>query len=278
MNARIIVPIALLFSAGFFAACVGDTSTPPGGNDAGVPDTGVQDTGSDTVTTPDAGCGDTMTSHDNCGKCGNVCGSTENCFDGVCDGDKLVDVAAGSISACVVLKSGAVYCWGANDTHQLAADSGGTTCAGSTPCSPKALRVVGVSDAVQVDVGDGAACVVRATGGVSCWGLNNQGQLGHANGDDICNGQPCNKNPIDVIGLPMGDPAVQVIVGGQTDRAFTCALTKAGAVFCWGSNVNGDLGNTTLTPTKSSSPVPVAGVQVNALHLAATHNGGNPGV
>ena len=46
---------------------------------------------------------------------------------------------------------------------------------------------------------------------------------------------------------------------------------------CWGDNANGTLGNTTLTPTTSSSPVPVVGVQTGAQLIAGTHVGGNPG-
>jgi alpha-tubulin suppressor-like RCC1 family protein len=66
------------------------------------------------------------------------------------------------------------------------------------------------------------------------------------------------------------------LAGGQSDRAFSCALTKAGAVYCWGSNLVGTLGNTTLVPVSSSSAVPVVGVQTNATFIAGSHQAGNP--
>ena len=186
------------------------------------------------VDASDGGCGDTQTDNNNCGKCGNVRNTTDNCFDGMCGGDTLVDVGAGSDSACVVTKSGAVFCWGGNLYHQLGADSGTTTCSTGQPCSPQALRVVGVSDAIHVDVGDGAACVIRATGSVSCWGINNKSQLGHANGDDTCNGMPCNQTPTDVVGLPGGDPVSQIVVGGQSDRATEHVLVQRAEPSCVG--------------------------------------------
>src|SRR2546429_9005737 len=47
--------------------------------------------------------------------------------------------------------------------------------------------------------------------------------------------------PITVTGLGMGD-------------SHTCAPTSAGAVYCWGANYNGQLGNGSTT----HSPIPVA--------------------
>ena len=50
--------------------------------------------------------------------------------------------------------------------------------------------------------------------------------------------------PITVTGLGMGD-------------SHTCAPTSAGAVYCWGANYNGQLGNGSTT--NSAIPVAVSG-------------------
>ncbi len=258
-----LVALAGMAAASF--ACVGDS---PSNQPVPPLDAGITDAAAD----GDAkqGCGDTTTSHENCGSCGNVCASAESCFKGACGGDELVDVAAGGddygAEACVVTKSGTVFCWGANYANQLGADSGATTCAGGRACSPKALEVLGLSDATRVSVGNAHACAVRKTGTVVCWGRNKFGELGHANGDDLCAGTPCNRAPTQVVGLPANDPVIQVSAGD----AFACALTKAGAVFCWGSNEYGRLGNTSLTPTTASSPVAVTNVQSGAVALAVS--------
>ena len=40
-------------------------------------------------------------------------------------------------------------------------------------------------------------------------------------------------------------------------NAYTCALTRAGAAYCWGANGSGQLGDRTIVPR--STPTPVAG-------------------
>jgi hypothetical protein len=69
-------------------------------------------------------------------------------------------VALGAEHACAI-RDGQVFCWGAASRGQLG--SGGYVHA-------SALEVPGIADAVELDVGASQACVVRRTGGLSCWG------------------------------------------------------------------------------------------------------------
>ncbi len=86
-------------------------------------------------------------------------------------------------------------------------------------------------------------------GGVKCWGLNSNGQLG-----DGTTTSP-RLNPVDVCasgsgGGCAGGSALTGVAAIAAGRAFfTCALTTGGGVKCWGYNAQGNLGDgTTIYP------------------------------
>jgi alpha-tubulin suppressor-like RCC1 family protein len=103
--------------------------------------------------------------------------------------DGAVGFALGQFHSCAVLRGGAVWCWGHNDSGQL---GDGTTAARTTP-----VEVTGVTDAVAVAVGTWHSCALGRAGRVTCWGRNALGQLGDGTGSD-------RPRPAPVVGLPTG--------------------------------------------------------------------------
>jgi alpha-tubulin suppressor-like RCC1 family protein len=90
-------------------------------------------------------------------------------------------------------------------------------------------------------VGCGVATDHRAY----CWGSNAYGELG-------------NPAQTSLVPLPVsGGLSFTAISGGgstwDSDRAFVCGLTTSGAVYCWGNNALGQLGN----GSTANSGVPV---------------------
>jgi alpha-tubulin suppressor-like RCC1 family protein len=154
-------------------------------------------------------------------------------------GESAVAVAAGVNHTCAVLRGGAVKCWGLNNRGQL---GDGTTSDSRTP-----INVKGVSDAVAVAAGFTDSCAVLGDGSVMCWGNNEHGQIGNGQG-----GQPFVTTAVKVTGLP--EPAVSVAVG----MGHVCALVKSGSVYCWGSDMLGQLGDGTTRD--SPRPIRVVGL------------------
>ena len=199
-------------------------------------------------------------------------------------------VDTGSSSACGVTRSNTVFCWGDNFFGQTGI---GTTVDGNNPL-PLAN---GLTDVATIDVGNTAACAIAFTGAASCWGAEQQGQLGsgtmgfrsapgavaglsgtwtdvapgevhvcglQTSGAAWCWGAGFNGNLGDGVFHPFVQPSGPVAVTGghvfasiTTGREYTCGLTTTGAAYCWGMNNNGELGDGSTT--SASSPVAVAG-------------------
>ena len=170
-----------------------------------------------------------------------------------------IDVAAGHSHSCAVTSSGGVWCWGTNWDGQLG-DGTSTTRTSAVAVSGLASGVVGVT------AGDYHTCALTSAGAVLCWGNNSNGQLGDGTSTS-------HNTPTPVSGL--GGDVVAIDAGGS----FTCAVTSGGAVFCWGYNFYGQLGDgtTTLryTPTAVSGlSSGVVDVDAGAYHACAATSGG----
>jgi alpha-tubulin suppressor-like RCC1 family protein len=115
----------------------------------------------------------------------------------------------------------------------LGGDACALTASGEVACWGSGKRL----NAQSVTVGPFHSCVLLASGGVQCWGNNEFGQVGNG----VLGGQVV--TPVDVVGLEEGVTAISA--GGN----YTCAVTAAGGVRCWGTNDGGQLGiNTGQTP------------------------------
>lgn len=165
---------------------------------------------------------------------------------------KAKAIAVGRLHSCAVTTAGAVRCWGASDHGQIGNGVVDASSAGvfSTPVQVKGLTS-GVTS-IATAFGDHTCVVV--SGGVKCWGANDQGQLGDGSTDESA-------EPVAVVGLDSG--VVAVAAGEQN----SCALLASGAVKCWGKNDFGQLGDDSEVES-SPEPVDVAGL-TDAASIAA---------
>ena len=161
-----------------------------------------------------------------------------------------IAVSAGAAHTCLVSRSGGAECWGDNGAGEL---GDGTYVNRYVP-----TPVVGLQAGVSaIATGMSHTCALQSTGAVVCWGRNVRGELG--------DGTYTNRRvPAPVTGLTSG---VLAITGG---KSHTCALNSTGAVFCWGYNGSGRLGDGTTM--YRNVPTPVTGLHSGVSAIAA---GGN---
>jgi alpha-tubulin suppressor-like RCC1 family protein len=162
-----------------------------------------------------------------------------------------VAISAGLGHTCALV-SGGVKCWGQNDLGQL-----GDGTSGTTRLTPVVVEGLG-SGVTAIAAGAYHTCALTSAGGVKCWGQNAAGQLGNGTGGNS------RLTPVDVVGLGSG---VTAIAAGLH---HTCALTRSGAMKCWGSSDFGEIGDGTSGFGASRlSPVDVVGLGSGVTAIAA---------
>lgn len=167
-------------------------------------------------------------------------------------GSSIAAISTGPGHTCALTTTGGVKCWGRNLTGEL---GDGTKIDKSSPVDVSGLA----SGVAAIAVGYYHSCALTTAGGVKCWGNNGYGQLGDGWGNDKL-------TPVDVAGLSSGVTSIDAA------GFYTCALTTAGGVKCWGRNEYGQLGDGTID-TDRTTPVDVVGLGsgVAAIGTAGNH-------
>lgn len=135
----------------------------------------------------------------------------------------------GYVHACAALDSGNVACWGDSPTVELIGvdvDSEGSS-------STRAALVPGLSNVVDVAVGNAHICALEEEGQVYCLGRNPQGILAvDSDADPVDTPRP----------VVDADDIIDIEAAGD----HTCARRRTGQVVCWGGNDVGQLGDGTI--------------------------------
>jgi alpha-tubulin suppressor-like RCC1 family protein len=159
-------------------------------------------------------------------------------------GNGVLAVSAGGDQTCALLRVGRVFCWGGNFDWLSQINMEPTLVLG-TP-----------GKVVAIAVGSEHACAVLQQGRVMCWGANDHGQLGIGSSD-----VQYSNYPVYVQGLPESVRAISTL------NEHTCVITSSGAVYCWGLNGAGQLGDGTLNTRYQA--VPVLGLHQDVIAIAA---------
>lgn len=177
------------------------------------------------------------------GACGVTTGGEAWCWGGVMapsipvlvpGGLNLRSVTLGLVTSCGVAVGGTAYCWGYNGFGQLGV--------GPSVTSGGPLAVAGGLTYTTVSTSWYHNCAVATGGQAYCWGRDQQGELGNGvTGDTVYTPTPV-----------AGSLSFATITTG-TD--VSCGLTTSGAVYCWGWNNQGQIGDGTTSDRSAPTRV-----------------------
>ena len=163
-------------------------------------------------------------------------------------------VSAGAGHTCAVLSTGAINCWGSNETAQLGDNS---TINSNVPIATSTIDGVTLRG-TQVSAGYLHTCAVLQSGAAMCWGDNTSGQLG-------INATTAQVNtPASVVTTAMSTAVASVSAG----YLHTCVVLVNGAVWCWGDNSSGQLG---INSSVTNKITPTIVVGLDGIALISTH-------
>ena len=174
----------------------------------------------------------------------------------------IVDVAAGGAHTCALTVAGDAYCWGSNRSGQL----------GLGKYDPERHDIpaplAGSVSFASLTAGSRHTCGLTGDGLAYCWGGGFSGQQGTGTPDDFCAtfDEPCNLLPT----LVHGGLAFAQISAGQE---HTCGLTLAGEAYCWGWNVVGQIGDSSLVDRNEPTPLK-GGITFNDITAGTFHSCG----
>jgi len=111
-------------------------------------------------------------------------------------------------------------------------------------------------------------CAFQVHGKIICWGDDYFGELGDGTTGGVSSG----------VGVMQLDDVVDVSPSGANGQAHTCAVTGDGAVWCWGFNYYGQLGDGTTDSRSLPGVVPgisdAIAVATGGEHTCALRKGG----
>jgi alpha-tubulin suppressor-like RCC1 family protein len=154
----------------------------------------------------------------------------------------VLDVDGGFADACAIMTNQSALCWGSNQDGDLG--NGGNV----ESTLPLQVTSVGSSAALanvaQIGAGENFICVLVVSGAIQCSGTNAFGQLSDGNFTSKETWQAAT-----------GLTGVPIEMAAGFDQA--CVVLPTGGISCWGSDLNGQLGNNNTD--NSDVPVTVEG-------------------
>lgn len=159
-------------------------------------------------------------------------------------------ISAGNAHTCALRSDGVAFCWGNNTLGQAGIGSA------SGSISPTRVRLS--TRLLDLSAGEDRACGRAVDGTVYCWGGLWAGT--DPGGADLLTPQP----------TPTAVQAAPQMSGLSTGGGATCGFDATGFGYCWGANMNGEIGDGTQTgsasPRRIASDVELIAVSAGGAH------------
>ena len=186
---------------------------------------------------------------------GTTTGSAVPIYVNVAANETPVEVTVGQVTACALMESGNIYCWGSGYYGKMG--NGEPWNDDYVNTEMRQVLLPEGQGGQTVSISGGHICTILNNGDVYCWGRGNQGQLGY--------GGTSNRNIPAKVNLPGQRSAIAI----STGTFMTCAITTDGMGYCWGENDEGQLGNGTtnsrrMTPAEVLFPSGYTPVSISA--------------
>ncbi len=165
---------------------------------------------------------------------------------------EVQQVDAGIHQTCAVTRDGRAWCWGDGSQYQLGY--------GDNIGQLLPRQVSGLTQVAEVVTNAAFSCARQLNGTAWCWGYGGDGALGYG-------GRSTQRLPVQV------SPATGLTFMSQLALSdyHACAVHRNGTAWCWGFNLQGQLGDGTTT--RRSQPVQVSGLtQVQQIVAGAHHS------
>lgn len=161
-------------------------------------------------------------------------------------GVTFTSITQGASHRCALTSLGVAYCWGNNPDGQL-----GAGVSGMPVVLPQQVTMPSGVTFTSIDTDENHTCAISTSNTAYCWGDNDEGQLG--DGTSMID----RSVPVPV-SMPSGITFTKIATGDN----HTCALSSTGTAYCWGDNLNWQLGDGTTTDslTPVAVPMPSGGV------------------
>jgi alpha-tubulin suppressor-like RCC1 family protein len=162
-------------------------------------------------------------------------------------------IAANGEHSLALLSDGTVVAWGSNTAGQL-----GYATTGTSTFSKQPKQVGTLAGVVAIAAGTAHSTAVLSSGVAQNWGGNWQGQLG--DGTRVGKPSPVPIAAVDLAPLAAATPVPSIAAGSS----HTLKLEFSGAVFGWGSNEFGQVGDGTTVQRKqpvAASVLPASAVR-----------------